>query len=90
MVRKMRYAYSHNGQFAEIDVFQDDLAGLVLADFEFKSKKEKGLFQQPDFCLVEVTQDSTMAGGMLCGKKYSDIENHLRGLGYRALFLPRR
>jgi len=89
-VRKIRYAYSSDGQLAEIDVFQDDLAGLVLADFEFKSRKKKEAFRPPDFCLVDVTQDDTIAGGMLCGKKYSDIENHLKDLGYTTLFLPRR
>jgi CYTH domain-containing protein len=72
----------HNGIKAEIDVFQDDLAGLVLVDFEFNNVKKKDSFKVPDFCLVDVTQDKTFAGGMLCGKKYSDIDTRLRELGY--------
>jgi CYTH domain-containing protein len=84
-VRKIRYDYKYNGIKAEIDVFQDDLAGLVLADFEFNDINKKDSFKVPDFCLVDVTQDKTFAGGMLCGKKYSDIEIRLRELGYERI-----
>ena len=58
-----------------------------MVDFEFKSLKEKNALVMPDFCLVEVTDDETFAGGMLCGKKYADIEGRLRGLGYEAISL---
>jgi len=81
-VRKIRYNYLFQGNKAEIDVFQDDLKGLVLVDFEFKNLAEKDSFTMPPFCLIDVTQDSTFAGGMLCGKKYSDIKSRLDELGY--------
>jgi len=84
-VLKIRYFYDYQGQPAEVDIFQDDLIGLVLIDFEFKSVVEKDNFKMPDFCLTEVTQDPHFAGGMLCGKKYTDIEPHLSGLGYKKL-----
>jgi hypothetical protein len=84
-VRKIRHYYNYNGVQAEVDVFQDDLAGLVLVDFEFKEVADKNNFELPDFCLVDVTQDKTFAGGMICGKKYSDIEAHLSKLGYKKL-----
>jgi len=84
-VRKIRYYYNYNDVQAEIDVFQDDLLGLVLADFEFAEKKDKDNFEIPEFCLVDVTQDKYFAGGMLCGKKYSDIENHLNELSYKKI-----
>jgi CYTH domain-containing protein len=80
--RKIRYDYLYEGIKAEIDVFQDDLAGLVLVDFEFDDIKKKNAFQKPDFCLADVTQDKIFAGGMICGKKYSDIKSHLDELGY--------
>ena len=86
-VRKNRYAYVYKGYDAEIDVFEDDLKGLVMADFEFKTIKEKNAFGMPDFCLVEVTDDETFAGGMLCGKKYADIEGRLKELGYDRIML---
>lgn len=84
-VRKIRYYYDYSGTQAEVDVFQDDLAGLVLVDFEFKDIAIKNNFKMPDFCLADVTQDKYFAGGMLCGKKYSDIETHLDELGYLKL-----
>ncbi len=83
VVRKIRYYYNHKGIQAEVDVFQDDLAGLVLVDFEFKEVADKNNFDMPDFCLTDVTQDKYFAGGMLCGKKYADIQNHLDELGYK-------
>lgn len=86
-VRKIRYHYDYNGQMAEIDVFQDDLRGLVVVDFEFASLKEKNNFQMPNFCLVDVTQEDFIAGGMLCGKSYKDIKNQLIKFGYKKLFV---
>ena len=83
--RKIRYEYIHEGSKGEIDVFQDDLAGLVLVDFEFTDESKKEAFSKPNFCLVDVTQENAFAGGMLCGKKYSDIESRLNEFGYKKL-----
>ncbi len=84
-VRKDRYLYGYEGRTAEIDVFKDGMEGLVLVDFEFKSADEKAAFKMPDFCLAEVTQEKFAAGGMLCGKTYSDIEDVLSKYGYHRL-----
>jgi len=84
-VEKHRYEYPYQGLTAEFDVFQGDLAGLVLIDFEFKTREEQAKFIMPDFCLVEVTQEKFIAGGMLCGKKYSDIEKQLVSYQYQKL-----
>ena len=81
-VKKIRYFYPYNGQIAEIGIFQDDLEGLVLADFEFKSTHEKEIFEIPDWCLIEVTQEEFLAGGMLCGKTYDDISPLLKKCNY--------
>jgi CYTH domain-containing protein len=82
---KHRYRYNYQGHTAEIDVFSGDLKGLVLVDFEFSSNEQKQNFRIPDFCLVEVTQEKFTAGGMLCGKKYSDLENELTRFGYKKI-----
>jgi CYTH domain-containing protein len=71
---KRRYLYPYKGRMAEIDVFGGDLDGLVIVDFEFETEIEKEKFEMPEFCLAEVTQETVLAGGMLCGKKYADIE----------------
>ena len=86
-VRKIRYYYEYKGITAEIDVFQDKLEGLVLVDFEFESIQEKDNFKIPDFCLADVTQETFIAGGMICGKSYEDIEKNLRRFNYKKLFV---
>jgi len=85
---KIRYYYNHNGRTtAEIDVFCDKLKGLVLVDFEFRSIKNKDSFIMPDFCLVDVTHEEFLAGGMLCGKSYKSIEKKLKKYGYKKLYI---
>ena len=84
-VRKIRYMYEWQGMPCEVDVFQDDLLGLILTDFEFKTEEEMAQFKMPSFCLAEVTGEEFPAGGMLAGKKYKDIEKNLEKFGYRKL-----
>jgi adenylate cyclase len=84
-VHKVRYQYDHGGYRYEIDVFQDALQGLVLVDIEFATEQELAQFEKPEFCLVEVTQATFLAGGMLCGKTYADLEENLKRLGYQRL-----
>jgi CYTH domain-containing protein len=84
-VHKLRYYYDYNGRIAEFDIFLDELKGLVLIDFEFETEREKNDFQMPDFCLVDVTQDDFIAGGILCGKSYRDIEEDLKKYNYNKI-----
>ncbi len=84
-IHKTRYLYPHQNKTAEVDVFQEDLAGLVLVDFEFESVGDMESFTPPDFCLVDVTEEDFIAGGLLCGKSYQDIELELRRFGYKKL-----
>lgn len=76
-VVKRRYYYIYNGRTLEIDVFFEELAGLVVVDAEFETVEEMAGFAMPDFCLADVTQDALIAGGMLAGKSYTDIEKDL-------------
>lgn len=87
--RKIRYYYNFENRTAEIDVYQDDLEGLVVVDFEFDSSEKKNSFQMPDFCLADVTQEKAFAGGMLAGKAYSDVEPFLAKHGYRKIVYSR-
>lgn len=86
-VHKLRYYYDYNGKTAEVDIFQGDLLGLVVVDFEFENEEEKDAFELPNFCLVDITQEVFIAGGMICGKKYSDVEEDLARFEYKKLFL---
>lgn len=83
--RKTRYYYPVDNKTAEIDIFLDDLEGLALVDFEFSSNQEKSDFIMPDFCLADVTQEESVAGGFLAGKKYSDIESFLKKYDYKRI-----
>ena len=84
-IHKIRYCYKYKEFIAEFDLFQDDLKGLVLIDFEFDSDKVKEKFNPPEFCLKDVTQEIVIAGGMLCGKSYIDIVSKLKKLNYSKL-----
>lgn len=84
-LEKTRYYFEENGTTFEIDVFRGDLVGLVVVDVEFDSLEKKGKFVKPDWCLAEVTQENFIAGGMLCGKKYADIERDLLKFGYQKI-----
>jgi CYTH domain-containing protein len=86
-IRKLRYLYDHKGKTAEIDIFQDDLKGLVVVDFEFENHEEKDAFEIPDFCLVDVTQEKFIAGGMVCGKCYEDLIEELEKFDYKKILI---
>jgi len=86
-VAKRRFAYSYNGMPAEVDVFQDDLAGLVVVDFEFADRASQEAFTMPDFCLADVTQDEAIAGGVLAGKSFADVAPLLEKYNYKPLTL---
>jgi len=86
-VRKIRYYYNYQGRRAEIDVFQKPLLGLVLVDFEFETIEKKDKFIIPDFCLVDVTQEEFIAGGMICGKTYKDIKENLDRFNYKRFLI---
>jgi CYTH domain-containing protein len=86
-VRKLRYYYKHENHTAEFDVFQDELKGLVVIDFEFRTIQDKDNFKIPDFCLADITQEEFIAGGMICGKSYEDIKQKLDKFNYKKLFL---
>ena len=84
-VEKTRYYYEEGGVQYEIDVFHGSLEGLVLVDVEFDSLEKQKVFVAPSWCLADVTQEKFLAGGMLSGKSYSDIETELRKFGYKKL-----
>ena len=86
-VEKRRYYYLHNGKTVEFDIFLGDLSGLVLVDVEFGSNEEKAQFIMPDFCLVDITQEEFIAGGVLCGKTYEDISAQLQVFEHIALYI---
>lgn len=84
-LHKIRYYCPYQGRIAEIGVFQGALKGLILIDFEFQSKEEKDNFKMPDFCLADISHEECFAGGMLCGKSYTEIEKDLERFHYKEI-----
>jgi adenylate cyclase len=56
-IEKIRYQMEDKGQKIELDVFQGDLEGLVLAEVEFSSREESEGFDPPDWFGDEVTEN---------------------------------
>lgn len=88
-LRKIRYYYSENGTEYEIDIFKDQLEGLVVVDVEFSSNEEKAKFSAPEWVLADVTQDKFIAGGMLCGRSYADIQHELDSRNYKKIIIEK-
>ena len=88
-IEKTRYYYQENSVTYEVDVFKGDLAGLVVVDVEFKSNEQKDRFVPPTWVLADVAQAKFIAGGVLCGKKYIDIQVYLKNITIN-LFLSRQ
>ena len=84
-VAKDRYKLNVDGKLAEIDVFLEDLTGLVLIDFEFRTFQEKANFIAPSITLADVTQEDFIAGGLLAGKKYDEITQKLDEFDYKKI-----
>jgi adenylate cyclase len=56
-LEKTRYRIDYDGFAVEVDVFEGDLAGLVLAEVEFESEESAASFDPPLWVLREVTDD---------------------------------
>lgn len=62
-VTKKRYIYPMGNFKWEIDVFEGDNEGLIIAEIELKSEDEK--FPEPDFIGTEVSYDSKYSNASL-------------------------
>jgi len=65
-VRKKRYIYPHEGRDWEIDVFEDDNQGLILAEIELDDEHEK--FPKPSFIGREVSFSKGYSNASLAKK----------------------
>jgi len=76
-LKKTRYSVPPFG----IDVFEDTLAGLVLAEAEFSSDSEASSLTLPPFIVREVSHDDEFAGGYLAGIARHEFEELLAKYG---------
>ena len=64
-----------------VDVFEGELAGLVLAEAEFESAEDEAAFQPPAEAIAEVTADRRFAGGNLATLGAADLADLLLPFG---------
>jgi lactoylglutathione lyase len=80
-IRKVRYYHFYRGNVFSIDVFQDDLAGLVLCEVEAGGMEELMRVEVPDYAPLEVTEDPFFTGGNLCRTSREDLVRKLATIG---------
>lgn len=82
---KRRYRCTIEGALAEVDIYLDELQGLVVIDFEFSSDAELDSFHPPAICGADVTQEERLAGGAIVDKTYEDLMPVLEKYNYKKL-----
>lgn len=68
-IQKRRHYVEHQGHLWEIDEFDDDNAGLIVAEIELSDVDE--LFARPDWLGLEVTDHSRYYNLLLAQRPYS-------------------
>lgn len=76
-LKKTRYSFPPFG----VDVFEEALAGLVLAEAEFESPEEADSLALPPFILHEVSEDIRFTGGQLANASRNQIQDWLSEYG---------
>ena len=77
MLAKTRYSAPPFG----IDVFEDELDGLLLAEAEFDSDAEASAFEPAPLVSAEVTNDPGFTGGSLAAITRDELLRRLAGYG---------
>jgi len=77
IVRKIRRKLEHAGHTWEIDEFQGDNAGLVVAEIELRAEDEA--FERPGWLGAEVTDDPHYFNSNLAAAPYSTWPDSRRG-----------
>lgn len=80
-INKVRHYHFHRGNVFSIDVFQDDLEGLVLCEVEAGSLEELMRVAVPEYAMVEVTQDPFFTGGNLSRTSREELARKLDSMG---------
>lgn len=67
-LHKRRYVIPHGDLMIEVDVYEGDLEGLVVAEVEFVSEAQARAFEPPDWIGAEVTGDERYLNETLATK----------------------
>ncbi len=72
VIEKTRYLLPlEDGHTAELDIFEGDLAGLVMAEVEFPSEEDMHSFVPPAFFGQEVTDDPRYHNSCMSGEEFT-------------------
>ena len=72
-LKKTRYYHNYLGRVFSIDVFEGELAGLVLCETEAEGIEDLMLIEPPAYANQEVTEDPFFTGGNLCRTTRADL-----------------
>lgn len=62
---------------AELNIYEDDLKGLLQVEVEFTSLDQMNNFCPPDWFGRDITQENFASNSFLAGKKFSEIKKFL-------------
>ena len=79
-LKKTRYYHRHLGRMFSIDVFEGELAGLVLSEVEAESLEDLMQVEPPAYVEREVTGDDFFTGGKLCQMRREDLQRKVPAL----------
>ncbi|HJQ23040.1 MAG TPA: hypothetical protein VKA60_03930 [Blastocatellia bacterium] len=78
---KTRYYHFDGGRVFSVDVFEGELAGLVLCEVEADGLDELMAVEPPDYVQAEVTEDAFFTGGNLCRVRREELLGKLAAFG---------
>jgi CYTH domain-containing protein len=88
-LRKTRYYHNYSGRVFSIDVFEGELAGLVLCETEAESLRDLMLAEPPAYAKQEVTEDAFFTGGNLSRTTRTELRRKLSAVGLSSAQRPR-
>lgn len=68
-IEKTRYNINYEGHLWEVDVFEGNNSGLIVAEIELESEQEH--FKKPDWVTQEVSYDSRFSNALLSVNPYA-------------------
>jgi adenylate cyclase len=70
LIEKVRHTFDHAGHTWEVDVFEGENAGLVVAEIELEREDEP--FARPDWLGEEVSEDRRYTNSSLCRNPFRE------------------
>ena len=79
-ITKTRYYYHRVEEVFSIDVFDEELSGLTICEFEADSLEKLMSVEPPPFVAVEVTEEEFFTGGKLCRVSQDELRAKLASI----------